>query len=191
MWWKPLHRSAIMLTNGECHFINRRSCWSFHTYGDHRLRAWRSSFRRPAIMLSLYNFSNLRLHTYGEHCFFDRRSCSQNAASSTGDHVDLCIPSATTDCAHMEIAGDHVDLYIRRQPTTYAWRSSFHRPTIMLTLYIFDDHQLHTYRERRFIDRRSCWPFHTFVDHRLRTHGDRRFMNRRSPKPANRDSTVR
>jgi len=36
---------------------------------------------RPAIMLSLYNFSNLRLHT-------------------TGDHVDLCIPTATTDNTH-------------------------------------------------------------------------------------------
>ena len=38
----------------------------------------------------------------------------ENAASSTGDHVDLCIPSTTTDYARMEISvsstGDHVGL---------------------------------------------------------------------------------
>ena len=37
--------------------------------------------------------------------------------------------------------------------------------------------------ERRFINRRSCWPLHTFDDHRLRTHGDRRFIDRRSCWP--------
>jgi len=130
-----------MLTYGERRFINRRSCWPLHTYGDHRLRTWRSPFHRPAIMLTLYNFSNLRLHTYGEHRFFDRRSCwpMENAASSTGDHVDLYIPSATTDYARMDIAvssstttdyarmeivvsstGGHVDLCITSTTTDYA-----------------------------------------------------------------------
>jgi len=74
---------------------------------------------RPAIMLTLYNFSNLRLHT-------------------TGDHVDICIPTATTDYTHgdrrfidsmttdyarMEIAvsstGGHVDLCITSMTTDY------------------------------------------------------------------------
>jgi len=135
IWWTPLHRSAIMLTYGERRFINRRSCWSLHTYNDHRLRTWRSLYHRPAIMLTLYNFSNLQLHTYGERRFFDRRSCWQNAASSTGDHDDLCIPSATTDYARMEIA-------------VSCW-----------PLHIFDDHRLRPPGDRRFIDRRSCWPW--------------------------------
>jgi len=84
----------------------------------------------------------------------------ENAASSTGAHVGICITSATTDCARMEIAasstGDHVDLYITSATTDYThmenaasstgdhvWRTPLHRPTIM-------------YAEGRFIDRRSC-----------------------------------
>ena len=104
-------------------------------------------------MLTLYNFGDHRLHTYGERRFIDRRSCwpMENAASSTGDHVDLCIPTATTDYAHgdrrfidrrscwpcitsatsdythMENTAssidDHVDL----------WRTPLHQLAIMLT----------------------------------------------------------
>jgi len=50
-----------------------------------------------------------------------------NVASSTGDHVDLCIPSATTDYARMEIAvssiaimltyGDIIDLNFEKSST--------------------------------------------------------------------------
>ena len=99
-----------------------------------------------------------------------------------------CLASPTTDYARLEIAisstGDHIDLCkLRRPPTTHAWRSLFHRPAIMLTLYNFGDHRLHTYGERRFVDWRSCWPLHNFDDHRLRTHGDRRFLDRRSCWP--------
>jgi len=55
-----------------------------------------------------------------------------NVASSTGDHVDLCIPSATTDYARMEIV----------VPSTGDLN--------------FDDHRLRTHGDRRFIDRQSC-----------------------------------
>jgi len=99
-----VHRPAIILT---C----ITSATSDYTHGDRR-----SSTGDHVD----YNFSNLRLHT-------------------TGDHVDLCIPTATTD---------------------YTWRSPVHR---------FNDHRLrahgdcrfidrrlHPHGDRRFIDRRSC-----------------------------------
>jgi len=76
--------------------------------------------------------------------------------------------------------GDHVD-----------W------PAIMLTFYSFGDHRLHTYGERRFFDRRSCWPMENALsstgdhvdfadDHRLRTLGNRRFNDRRTCWPERR-----
>ena len=80
--------------------------------------------------------------------------------------------------------------YLRRPPTTRAWRSPLHQPAIMLT-FTFDDHRLRTHGDRRSIDRRPqlcrsptthAWrsSFHRpaimltlyiFDDHRLRTHG--------------------
>ena len=103
-------------TDGERRFLDRRSCWPLHNFDEHRLR------------------------THGDRRFIDRRSCwpMKNAALSTGDHVDLCIRSATTDYAHIKFTvsstDDHVDLCITSTTTDY------------------------THGERRFIDRRSCWP---------------------------------
>jgi len=52
--------------------------------GDH-VDLWRTPFHRPTIMLTFTD--DHRLRTLGKRCFTDRRSCWQNAASSTGDHA--------------------------------------------------------------------------------------------------------
>jgi len=82
------------------------------------------------------------------------RSCwpMVNAASSTGDHVDLYIPSATTDYARVVIAVSSTDAHVDTSTTTdarmeivvpstgalnfdyhrlLAWRSSFQRPATL------------------------------------------------------------
>jgi len=130
----------------------------------------------------------------------------ENAASSTGDHVDLCltstttnythgdrrfihrrscwpcITSATTDYIHMENAasliGNHDGL----------WRMPLHQLAIMLTfLYLRRPPTTHAWRSP-FIDQRSCWP--NFDDHRLRVHGDHRFIDRRSCWPYITSATI-
>ena len=114
--------------------------------------------------VTLYNFGDHRLHPYGERRFIDWRSCKpmENSALSTDDHVNLSIPSVTTDYARIKIAvtstGDHVDLCITTLTTTdYARMKITVSPTgDHVTLYNFGDHRLHPYGERRFIDRRSC-----------------------------------
>ena len=119
----------------------------------------------------------------------------ENAPSSIGYHVDLCIPSTTTDYARMEIVvsstGDHVDLCIR-PPTTHARRSPFHRPAIMLTRTPL--HQpaiMLTFAYLRRPPTTHAWrsPFHRpaimltlhiFGDHRLHTYRERQIIDRRS-----------
>jgi len=153
----PLRRSAIMLTYGERRFINRRSCWPLHTFGDHRLRT-HGDLRFIDRRSGWPNFDDHRLRTHGDRHFIDRRSCwpyiasatttythMENAASSIGDHVDLWRTPLQRPAIMLTF------VYLRRPPTTHAWRSPFHRPAIMLTLHNFGDHRLLTTGELRFI----------------------------------------
>ena len=83
----------------------------------------------------------------------------------------ICIDSPLQKCGQKRFPGVGIH-HSPRHATSYPY-----------TLHNFGDHRLHTDGERRFLDRRSCWPLHNFDEHRLRTHGDRRFIDRRSCWP--------
>ena len=121
----------------------------------------------------MHTFGDHRLHAHGDRLFIKTRLCA---------HGERLICRPTIMLAFLR-TGD--DAYLRRPPTTHAWRAPLHRPAIG---YHTGDHiglphfLIHIAPHFQYLDFCSSKTtvMHNFGYHRLLGHGDRRFIDRRS-----------